>query len=118
MRSGASGLRGVPYGERVPTSPVANWSMFVVPTTIAPAAPRRSTTAADAGAGPGVYAGHAAPVGSPATAMLSLTSVGIPQRSRSPRPSRASRPARSSRDGLVDDADDDRVVVERGAGAA
>lgn len=32
-----------PYGERVPVSPVANWSMFVLPTTIAPASMSRCT---------------------------------------------------------------------------
>jgi hypothetical protein len=32
-----------PYGERVPVSPVANWSMLVLPTTIAPASRSRRT---------------------------------------------------------------------------
>ena len=35
-RSGTHALRTTPYGERVPTRPVANWSRFVLPSTIAP----------------------------------------------------------------------------------
>ena len=42
----SSGLRHAPYGDRVPTSPVANWSRLVLPTTTAPA----STSACTAGA--------------------------------------------------------------------
>ena len=40
----ATGLVGTrsPYGERVPTKPVANWSRLVLPSTIAPAAISRS----------------------------------------------------------------------------
>src|SRR6185369_888875 len=37
----------VPYGERVPTRPVANWSMFVFPIGNAPAAISLFTTVAD-----------------------------------------------------------------------
>ena len=37
---------GVPYGERVPTRPVANWSRLALPTTIAPGARSAATTAA------------------------------------------------------------------------
>jgi hypothetical protein len=37
---------GVPYGERVPTRPVANWSRLAFPTQIAPAAARRVTIVA------------------------------------------------------------------------
>ena len=33
----SNALRAVPKGERVPTSPAANWSMLVFPTTIPPA---------------------------------------------------------------------------------
>ena len=47
-RSGRRMSRTAPYGLRVPTSPVANWSRFVLPSTTAPAAVRRSTTGADA----------------------------------------------------------------------
>jgi hypothetical protein len=36
-------LWAAPYGERVPVSPVANWSILVLPTTIAPASTRRCT---------------------------------------------------------------------------
>lgn len=51
--AGSRAPRTAPYGERVPTRPVANWSRFVVPRTRAPAARRRAT----AGASPsGVYA--------------------------------------------------------------
>ena len=35
-----------PYGDRVPTSPVANWSRLVFPMTMAPASTSRSTTVA------------------------------------------------------------------------
>src|SRR5579871_63385 len=38
--------RGAPYGERVPLSPVANWSRLVLPITIAPAATSLETTGA------------------------------------------------------------------------
>jgi hypothetical protein len=30
--AGSNGLRGVPYGDRVPTRPVASWSRLVLPT--------------------------------------------------------------------------------------
>jgi hypothetical protein len=33
----------MPYGERVPVRPVANWSMLVLPTTIAPELMSRCT---------------------------------------------------------------------------
>src|SRR5882724_1525354 len=70
-------LSGVPYGERVPVSPVANWSRFVLPATIAPASTSRRTTGALRS---GAYAksGQPAVVGSPATSMLSLTANSIP----------------------------------------
>src|SRR5438445_13874910 len=42
ISDGPNGFRGVPYGDRVPTRPVANWSRFVLPTAIAPAAQSRS----------------------------------------------------------------------------
>ena len=45
-RVASSGARGTPYGLRTPTSPVANWSRFVLPITMAPAATRRATTGA------------------------------------------------------------------------
>ena len=53
MRDGSWALRTAPYGERVPTRPVANWSRLVVPRTRAPASRRRATTGASAA---GVYA--------------------------------------------------------------
>jgi len=40
-------LRQAPHGERVPVSPVANWSSAVLPIGIAPAAINRSTTVAE-----------------------------------------------------------------------
>ena len=46
MRLGSATLEQAPYGERVPTSPVANWSRFVLPTGSAPAASSRRTAAA------------------------------------------------------------------------
>ena len=39
-------LGQAPYGERVPTRPVANWSRFVLPITTAPARCRAATTGA------------------------------------------------------------------------
>src|SRR6185312_16623425 len=38
---------GLPYGLRVPTRPVANWSMLVLPMITAPAASKRSITWAE-----------------------------------------------------------------------
>ena len=75
--AGSSAFGGVPYGERVPTSPVANWSRLALPTRIAPASRNRATTSASS---VGTYAapGHAAVVGTPATSMLSLTTNGTP----------------------------------------
>ena len=46
MRSASNTLEQAPYGERVPTRPVANWSRLVLPIAIAPAASRRATTGA------------------------------------------------------------------------
>lgn len=48
MRSVSWALRTAPCGERVPTRPVANWSRFVVPRTIAPTARSRATAGASA----------------------------------------------------------------------
>ena len=43
----AGGNRGTaPYGLRVPTRPVANWSRLVLPSTTAPAARSAATAAA------------------------------------------------------------------------
>src|SRR3954465_15715861 len=75
-----SGLRlsdTAPYGERVPTRPVANWSRLVLPTTTAPAACSAATAAASRS---GRYAnsGHAAVVGSPAASTLSFTASRSP----------------------------------------
>ena len=39
-------LSHAPYGERVPLSPVANWSRFVLPTSSAPASSSRCTAGA------------------------------------------------------------------------
>ena len=74
---GSNGLRGVPYGLRVPTRPVANWSRFVLPTSTAPAVVRcrppcrgrrrRKRT-------PGIRRSSARP----ATSMLSFTANGMP----------------------------------------
>src|SRR5215472_18090592 len=36
-------LRGTPYGLRVPTRPVANWSRLVLPSSNAPSSSNRST---------------------------------------------------------------------------
>jgi Asp-tRNA(Asn)/Glu-tRNA(Gln) amidotransferase A subunit family amidase len=44
--AGSSALRGAGPGVRTPTSPVANWSRLVLPSTMAPAARRRATTKA------------------------------------------------------------------------
>ncbi len=53
IRVGSQAFRTAPKGERVPTSPVANWSRFVLPTTTAPAARSRATAVASS---VGVYA--------------------------------------------------------------
>src|SRR6266702_4018633 len=66
-----------PYGERVPTSPVANWSRLVLPIGTAPAAMSRRTATEDSTAGV-VSVGQPAVVGTPATSMLSLTAKRIP----------------------------------------
>ena len=50
MRSAAKTLLGRPYGDRVPTRPVANWSRLVLPTQTAPAAISFSTACAWAAA--------------------------------------------------------------------
>jgi hypothetical protein len=39
-------LRGMPYGLRVPTRPVANWSRLVLPISNAPSSSIRSTAGA------------------------------------------------------------------------
>ena len=46
MIAGSNGFRTIPYGERVPDRPVANWSRLVLPTRIAPASRTRWTTGA------------------------------------------------------------------------
>ncbi|SKV53489.1 Uncharacterised protein [Mycobacteroides abscessus subsp. abscessus] len=46
MYSGRRESDTAPYGERVPTSPVANWSRLVLPTTTAPAARSAATAGA------------------------------------------------------------------------
>nr|BFE70734.1 hypothetical protein GCM10020092_040350 [Actinoplanes digitatis] len=45
-RRGSRASRTAPYGLRVPTSPVANWSRLVLPSTIAPASTSRWTAGA------------------------------------------------------------------------
>jgi hypothetical protein len=67
-----------PYGVRVPTSPVANWSRLVFPITIAPSAIRRSTAWAWR-CGKYENSGQPAVVGRPATSMLSFTANGTPK---------------------------------------
>ncbi|MNV54497.1 hypothetical protein D3C71_1466930 [compost metagenome] len=41
IKSLSKALGTMPYGERVPTRPVANWSRLVLPSTMAPALRRR-----------------------------------------------------------------------------
>ena len=48
-RVGSNTLRGAPYGLRVPTRPVANWSRLVLPINSAPASSSRRTAGADCG---------------------------------------------------------------------
>ncbi len=45
-RVGSQVLTGAPCGERVPTSPVANWSRLVLASHTAPASSRRCTAVA------------------------------------------------------------------------
>jgi hypothetical protein len=90
IRSGRHACRTGPCGLRVPTRPVANWSRFVLPTTIAPA-PRSRATAVASASGRYPNAGQAAVVGKPATSMLSLTATSTPASgSRSPAATRSS----------------------------
>jgi hypothetical protein len=46
IRAGSQALRTAPYGLRVPTRPVANWSRLVLPSTTAPAPRSRATAVA------------------------------------------------------------------------
>src|SRR3954447_15747921 len=64
-------LAQAPYGERVPTTPAADWSISVCPTGPAPASSSRRTAGAERAAG-SVREGQAAVVGTPATSMLSF----------------------------------------------
>src|SRR4051794_27689613 len=91
-RSGRSAFGGTPYGVRVPTSPVANWSRFVLPTSTAPAARSRATTVASA-SGVRAKPGHPAVVGTSAASMLSLTTNGTPNSGNEPVGTAASRAA-------------------------
>ncbi len=75
--AGSHALRTAPYGLRVPTRPVANWSRLVLPITTAPALRSRATQVASR-AGRYSYEGAPAVVGSPATSMLSLTAATRP----------------------------------------
>ena len=67
----------MPYGDRTPTRPVANWSIFVLPTTMAPAARSRATTVASR-SGVQAKSGQPTVVGVPATSMLSFIATGMP----------------------------------------
>jgi hypothetical protein len=46
MYSGSIAFRQAPWGERVPVSPVANWSRLVLPIRIPPASSNRCTAVA------------------------------------------------------------------------
>lgn len=94
--SGRRTSRTAPYGLRVPTSPVANWSRFVAPSTTHPAARSRATAGASA-AGVNAKSGQAAVVGMPATSMLFFTARVRPASGRSsPAATRASTAAASA----------------------
>ena len=82
-------LRGVPYGLRTPTRPVANWSRLVLPNSSAPASSRRCTDGADRARDLGV-SGQPAVVGIPATSMLSFTATVRPHSGRPRGPSASS----------------------------
>src|SRR5512138_287220 len=77
MYEGSNAFAHAPYGERVPTRPVANWSRFVFPIGIAPALINRCTTVAER-SGTKLNEGHPAVVGTPARSMLSFTANGAP----------------------------------------
>src|SRR5579871_5961918 len=77
IKRASNGLRALPYADRTPTSPVANWSRFVFPIRIPPASRIFCTTVAVVVASY-ANAGQPAVVGRPATSMLSLTAKGIP----------------------------------------
>src|SRR5260221_548250 len=65
MWSALKTLAGWPYGERVPTRPLANWSRVVLPIHTAPPPTRRPTAPAGAAARPAMW-------------LLSLTGSGPP----------------------------------------
>ncbi|MGY3510230.1 hypothetical protein ACVIQY_003205 [Bradyrhizobium sp. USDA 3051] len=77
MRSSRIAFLGMPWGERTPTRPVANWSRLVLPMMIAPAA-RSRCTAVESCVGVYEKAGHAAVVGNPSASILSFTTTGTP----------------------------------------
>src|SRR5690242_21485699 len=76
VRDGSRGLRVSPTSGCA--NPAAYSRHWVVANTSAPAARRRRTTVASWRAGRGLLAGLPHPVGTPATAMMSLTPTGRP----------------------------------------
>ena len=69
--------RGDPRTVSYTHLPVASWSIFVFPMTMAPASTSRWTTG-EVSVATRASAGHATVVGRPATSMLSLTEKGSP----------------------------------------
>src|SRR5690606_35944577 len=82
-RSGSKGLSTGPNAEFSLVDPIPNSSRFVLATTTAPAASRRSTTVAVYGGTNRARSLEPAVVGVPATQMLSLTATGRPARGES-----------------------------------
>src|SRR5690242_21862246 len=76
VREGSRGLRVSPTSGCA--NPAAYSRHWVVANTSAPASRRRRTRTASAAAGRGSLAGLPQPVGTPATAMMSLTPTGRP----------------------------------------
>src|SRR3954447_6899419 len=77
-RDGSHGLRVGPNAEFSVEEPIANSSRFVLPTTTAPAARRRSTTVASYGGRQPSRILEPQVVGSPRVHMLSLSATGTP----------------------------------------
>src|SRR5688572_32980878 len=78
MRSVAHGLRVAPNAEFSVDEPIANSSQFVLPITSAPAASRRSMTAASYGGSYDSRMRELAVVRRPRVQMLSLMATGTP----------------------------------------
>ena len=91
IRSGAAGLTTAPKASFAEVAPNASSCMFALPRITAPAARRRSVTSASSVGVRSAKSREPTVVGTPATSMLSLSTIGMPSSgSRCPRLRRAS----------------------------